>query len=102
MKKCLLIALWLSFVLHAPAQAADNQPAVKRVVFENQEWIDYRVYEANKTDRPRVLLIGDSISGHYFDGLAKALKGKAYVARMGSSICCCDPNYLDTVKLALE
>ena len=62
-----------------------------------------RLRDADKTDLPRVLLLGDSISGHFTltAWRARRFKGKAYVARMGSSICCCDPNYLDSVKLAL-
>lgn len=102
MKKSLLFALLFLGVLRVPAQQPSQPPASPKMIFESEEWVDYRVYDADKTGLPRVLLIGDSISGHYFHGLVAALKGKAYVSRVGSSITCCDPNYLATVKLALD
>lgn len=93
----LVILGLLAFACNLPARAAEP-----KTVFEPTEWLEYRVYHAEKNDRPRVLLIGDSISGGYFDGVAKALEGKAYVSRLGSSKPVCHSAWFDEVKLALS
>ncbi|MHB8974904.1 MAG: hypothetical protein ACYC4N_31125, partial [Pirellulaceae bacterium] len=38
---------------------------------ERIEWADIWVTDADKNDLPRVLLIGDSITRGYFDGVEK-------------------------------
>ena len=83
-----------------PTSSDQNTPP--KITLESIEWLDYRVYGADKSDLPRVLLIGDSISGQYFEGVKKALTGKAYVTRLGSSKAICLPVYFDEIKLALS
>jgi hypothetical protein len=39
----------------------------------------------NDHQLPRVLLIGDSITGGYYSDVEKALAGRAYVARLSTS-----------------
>jgi lysophospholipase L1-like esterase len=69
---------------------------------ERIEWADIWVTDADKSDLPRVLLIGDSITRGYFDGVEKQLAGKAYCARLTTSKCVADPSFLDEVQLLLK
>jgi lysophospholipase L1-like esterase len=69
---------------------------------ERIEWADIWVTDADKGDLPRVLLIGDSITRGYFDGVEKQLAGKAYCARLTTSKCVADPAFLDEVQLLLK
>ncbi|MDD4873316.1 MAG: hypothetical protein PHR77_22395, partial [Kiritimatiellae bacterium] len=73
-----------------------------KIIRESTEWCDMRVYEATKEDLPRVLLIGDSISGGYFQGVVNELKGKAYVARLGTSKSLGDPALFGEIELILS
>ncbi len=49
------------------------------------EWCNIWIPDANETKPPRVLLIGDSITGGYGPKVEEALKGKASVARLTTS-----------------
>lgn len=69
---------------------------------EHIEWLDVWVTAAEKTDLPRVLLIGDSITRGYFGDVEKRLEGKAYCARLTTSKCVADPSFLDEVALVLK
>lgn len=69
---------------------------------ERIEWADIWVTDADKSDLPRVLLIGDSITRGYFEGVEKQLAGKAYCARLTTSKCVADPTFLDEVQLLLK
>ena len=91
---------FLQFLSVATASAQQTSPP--KIVLESTEWLDYRVFNADKNDLPRVLLIGDSISGQYFPGVVKGLAGKAYVTRLGSSKAICLPAYFDEIKLAVS
>lgn len=73
-----------------------------KIALESTEWLEYRAFHAEAGDLPRVLLIGDSISGGYFEGVAKGLEGRAYVTRLGSSKPVSLPAYFDEVRLALS
>ena len=55
------------------------------MVRENIEWLDVWVPGNNVTDRPRVLLIGDSITRGYYKAVEDKLKGKAVVCRLATS-----------------
>ena len=77
-------------------------PIQPKIALESTEWLEYRAFHAELNDLPRVLLIGDSISGGYFDGVAKGLEGQAYVTRLGSSKPVSLPAYFDEVNLALS
>ena len=50
----------------------------------------------------RVLLVGDSICNSYYDGVAKELGGKAFVARLATSASLGDPALLEQVKHLLK
>lgn len=71
-----------------------QEPIRKRI-----EWADIWVTDTDKSDLPRVPLIGDSITRGYFDGVERQLAGKAYCARLTTSKCVADPSFLDEVPL---
>jgi hypothetical protein len=75
------------------------EPTVKR---ENIEWTNIWIPDLERSDLPRVLLIGDSICNAYYDGVAKELGGKALVAKLATSSSLGDPALLDQVKLLLS
>lgn len=55
------------------------------VQLERIEWGEFRWDEADKTDMPRVLLIGDSITKGYRPHVAEEFKGIASIDLMASS-----------------
>ena len=89
--------------LAALLSAAPSAPAADppRVVRENIEWLDVWVPGNGVKDRPRVLLIGDSITRAYYKTVEDTLKGKAVVCRPATSKSLGDPGLLDEVKLVL-
>ena len=93
--------LWqlLQFIKTQTMTAAPTQP---KIALESTEWLEYRAFHAELNDLPRVLLIGDSISGGYLNGVAQGLEGQAYVTRLGSSKPVSLPAYFDEVRLALS
>ena len=102
-----LLGLTLALFVASQAKAADvssagSDNAGMKIVRESTEWCDMRVFEATQEDLPRVLLIGDSISGGYFQGVANELKGKAYVGRLGTSKSLGDPALFDEIRLMLS
>jgi hypothetical protein len=74
------------------------EPTLKR---EDIEWTNIWVPNLQKSDLPRVLLVGDSITNSYYDTVANLVKGKAYVARLATSSSLGDPALLDQVKFML-
>jgi lysophospholipase L1-like esterase len=69
---------------------------------ESIEWCNVWITEANGTKLPRVLLIGDSITGGYGQPVADLLRGKASVARLTTSKSIGDPALLAEVELVLD
>ena len=82
------------------ALAADDQPA--KSIPEAVEWLEVRVNAADDHKLPRVLLVGDSITGGYFPGVVNELKGRANVARFASSRGLGDPALFEELALMLE
>jgi hypothetical protein len=76
-----------------------QEPHIAR---EAIEWADIWIPEANGTDLPRVLLIGDSITRAYYRKVADDLKDKASVARLATSKSIGDPMLLAEVTLVLS
>jgi lysophospholipase L1-like esterase len=72
-----------------------------RVVRENIEWLDVWIPGNNTSGRPRVLLIGDSITRGYYKTVEDQLAGKAVVSRLTTSKSLGDPGLLDEVRLVL-
>ena len=69
---------------------------------EATEWIVSYSFNANKSDLPRVLLIGDSICNQYRDEVKTALAGRAYVTFFATSKCLNDTSYLRTLEFFLD
>jgi lysophospholipase L1-like esterase len=76
-----------------------QEPHIAR---EAIEWCNIWIPDANGTKLPRVLLIGDSITGGYGPKVADALKDKASVARLTTSKSIGDPALLAEVALVLD
>ncbi|OWK34600.1 SGNH/GDSL hydrolase family protein [Fimbriiglobus ruber] len=93
-----LLALFGLALAIIPSVAADP-PRVSR---ENIEWLDVWVPGNAVTDKPRVLLIGDSITRSYYGAVEERLKGKAVVARLTTSKSVGDPGLLAEVALVLS
>lgn len=89
-------------LLFSAGLAAASGAAPDRVVpREASEWCNIWVSHADKSDLPRVLMIGDSISVGYFAEVERQLVGKAYVGRLSTSRCVGDPLLLAEVALVL-
>jgi lysophospholipase L1-like esterase len=93
----LLIALLFSATFVGCA-AETTAPSVREAI----EWCDIWISNANKTNLPRVLLIGDSITRDYYPEVEKRLAGKAYVGRLSSAAFVADPALLQQVQMLLS
>jgi sugar phosphate isomerase/epimerase len=96
-KNCLTILL----VTAVSGLAACADPA-QQLIREDIEWTRVWVPAVNQTNRPRVLLIGDSITEAYSSVVEKQLEEKAYVARLATSKSLGDPAFLQEVALVLD
>lgn len=83
------------------AATAGTRAAEPQIAREAIEWCNIWIPDANETTLPRVLLVGDSITGGYGAKVADALKGKASVARLTTSKSVGDPALLAEVALVL-
>jgi lysophospholipase L1-like esterase len=68
---------------------------------ESIEWCDIWISHANETGKPRVLLIGDSITRGYYPQVEKHLAGKAFVGRLSSSAFISDPVLIQQIQMVL-
>ena len=68
---------------------------------EAVEWCRIRVHSARSNDKPRILLVGDSITCAYFPTVVKHLKGKAYCTQFATSLCVADPAFHKQLELVL-
>ena len=73
----------------------------RKIERENIEWCDIWVPSAPNGDKPRVLLIGDSILKGYYETTTTHLKGQAYCARLATSYCVADPAFHDQLETML-
>jgi lysophospholipase L1-like esterase len=95
---CLPLAV--AFVLAAAAAPLlAGEPHISR---EAIEWCNVWIPDANGTKLPRVLLIGDSITGGYGPKVEEILKGKLSVARLTTSKSIGNPALLTEVSLVLS
>jgi lysophospholipase L1-like esterase len=74
----------------------------QQVKHEPIEWSDIWIANANKDDRPRILLVGDSITKGYYPAVETRLSGKANCARYATSKFLGDPDYLAELSLILK
>jgi hypothetical protein len=84
---------------YRPVMAAEPAATLHR---EGIEWCDIWIPSANTENKPRVLLIGDSISRGYYTDVEKHLSGVASVARLATSSCAGDPVLMDEIRLLLR
>ncbi|MFO7936703.1 MAG: SGNH/GDSL hydrolase family protein [Kiritimatiellia bacterium] len=92
MKKLTITSLVLTMVSFALSGEKNSAPGQK-IQRENIEWCDIWIPSATKTDKPRILLAGDSISRGYYKSVCKLLKGQAYCCRFSTSACVADPAF---------
>ena len=98
--KCLFCyGLALATAIGTTAMIPAEESHISR---EAIEWCNIWIPDANETKLPRVLLIGDSITGGYGPKVADALKGKASVARLTTSKSIGDPALLADGRLCDE
>jgi hypothetical protein len=69
---------------------------------ENIEWCDLWVTDADDESRPRLLMIGDSITRAYFPFVETQLHERFACARLTTSRCLCDPWYLTELDRVLD
>ena len=66
------------------------------------EWCDIWVEDASGTSLPRVLLIGDSITRSYFPKVSDQLRGKCACARIATSKCAGDSQFVKELELVIS
>jgi hypothetical protein len=95
------LPLFLALVFSATFVGCAAGPTA-RPVREAIEWCDIWISHANKTNLPRVLLIGDSITRDYYSEVEKRLAGKAYVGRLSSAAFVVDPALRQQIQMVLS
>ena len=93
------VALVAMTICALATMVAADEPAVQR---EDIEWSQIWIPHLNEHNLPRVFCVGDSICNAYYDGVANALQGKAYVAKLATSSSLGDPALLDQMKYMLS
>ena len=94
-----MIRIFISMIVLVASLCA-AEPA--RSISEAVDWLEVRVNAADDTSLPRVLLVGDSITGGYFPGVVNELKGQANVARFATSRGLGDPVLFKELALVLD
>jgi hypothetical protein len=97
MRLSVAISLLVCFAV-SPVQAADFPPVHR----ERIEWCRVWLTDANKTEKPRVLLIGDSIVAGHFADVEKRLKDDAYCGHLATSATSCDPAFFGQIGSVLD
>ena len=69
---------------------------------EGTEWSDIWIAKANDNNKPRILLVGDSIVTGYYYATANNLSGKANCAKYATSKFLANPDYLAELSLILK
>ncbi|MEI7946901.1 MAG: SGNH/GDSL hydrolase family protein [bacterium] len=92
MKTLILASLLLAINQAAFSQEGkyEQKPKIER---ENIEWCDVWIPGATNTNKPRVLLVGDSITKGYYKVASDQLGEKATCARFATSACIADPAF---------
>jgi lysophospholipase L1-like esterase len=92
--------IWLYILIICASLQADifAQSKSSEVQYENIEWTRVWIPSAAKSDLPRVLLIGNSITQGYYPVVEEMLKGKAYVARYTTSRGIADPALFNEIE----
>lgn len=96
---CLVIALFLLLISCNQQEQKNN---LSNAIREDIEWLNVWLPHSNDTLQPRVLLIGNSITQSYYQGVSDLLKDKAYIARLTTSKSLGDPALIAEVSLVLR
>ena len=90
-------------ILTLGASAFAEKPAPEPgIIHEPVEWSVVRCTGCNKTDKPRVLLIGDSIVQGYYPLVEKAMSDTAYCSQWTTAYSVCDPVYFQELEIMLK
>lgn len=91
--KTLILASLLLAITHA-AFSQESKPGQKpKIERENIEWCDVWIPGATTTNKPRVLLVGDSITKGYYKVASDQLGNGVACARFATSACVADPAF---------
>lgn len=88
----------LALAISIAAASAERSPPLR----EGIEWCDIWISHASKTNLPRVLLLGDSITRGYYPAVERRLTSKAFVARLTTSAFVSDPMFHQQIALVLD
>ena len=80
----------------------DFSPASTTRKREATEWSIHYAFDTMAADKPRVLLIGDSICNGYNGAVRDRLTGKVNVSFWASSKCVTDPDYFRELDFILD
>jgi len=96
MKKLIIYSLLVGiYVALIESSRAETEQKIER---EASEWCNTWVSSAHLNDKPRVLMIGDSITNGYYNLASKALADEAYGAKLTTSACVADPAFLKQLE----
>ncbi len=98
-KIILLVIMAISQVAISQKTTSESDQKIER---ENIEWCDIWITSAQSEDKPRILLIGDSILIGYYKLVSEYLEDNAYCARFATSACVADPAFLQQLELMLS
>ncbi len=93
------VALLATTCLAYP-ECVHAQPGIPR--HERIEWTNIWVTNANRDDKPRVLMIGDSIVRGYFSAVERQLDGAAYCAHYTTSAFAGHEDFLSGLAILLK
>ena len=97
----LAAVFFISLLMSACTMTEISKKKEQKVQRERTEWTNIWITEAAKSDKPRVLLVGDSIVMGYYNSAANHLKKDAYTARLSTSLCVADYAYIPTLQSVL-
>ena len=101
--KLVLAALTAAALTAAADDIAKTCPVSDKLRgHELTEWSMYNASAMIHNDRPRVMLVGDSIVAQYQGKVSNLLKGKAYMSYWASSYCVTSPIYLKLLEAFLD
>lgn len=93
-----------AFLVLCPAYGFSQDKVTEppqRVERESVEWCDVWIPSAPRTDRVRVLMVGDSIAKEYYDAVAEQVGEKAICIRLATSACVADLAFSAQLKVVL-
>ncbi len=98
MKKTSQLLIVLIIILNLLSASCINQ----QVKLENNDWSEIWIYNANQLGKPRVLLVGDSITGGYFDIVDEQLSSDVFLGRYTTSKFISNPDFHAELKIILN